>query len=377
MKYCLECDQFRDVTIATHHLRNLDEKYHFFYDESNNIRVFRITQDGFNYEEEDDFVLGGIVYKKDNNFSFDDFVLSLRLQKSVREIKRHNIAKGNSFLECMKSRKLEIFLKGLLDNDIYIHFFICDCLYFSILDIIEDIWSNRSDPLMYLFVNPNYLRSIFYKYFRKDINNTHKILFKYQYPDMDKKSTNAFCNEFITWINTLSDKTIADSYFLNMIKSLFQDSQNKELILCKNNSDKLIEDFTNFYLEKIYKYHNSDHVFDIETEIMQQYSSIELKLYGKILNNYEFIDSKNNIRIQISDVVAGIICKLTGYVKSHDRSHILVDLNGLNEQQKKNIKLLNTLILKSDKESDGFFQYIISLHDLDKLRWFFNLQINT
>ena len=132
----------------------------------------------------------------------------------------------------------------------------------------------------------------------------------------------------------------------------------KELTLSTINSDKLIEKFTNFYLEKIYKYNNSEHTFDIETEIMQEYSSIELELYGKTLNNYKFIDSRNDIRIQISDVIAGIICKLTGYIKSNDRSHILYDLSRLNEQQKKNIKLLNMLILKSDKESDGFFQYV-------------------
>lgn len=367
MKYCLECDQFRDYAITVHHLRNLDEKYQFFYDESNNIRVFRITQDGFNYEEDDDFVLGGIVYKKDVNPSFDNFVSSLRLQNSVREIKRHNIAKGNSFLECMKARRLETFLTGLLDKDIYIHFFICDLLYFSTLDIIEDIWINSSGSLLYHSINQNFnirdfdlgtVKAVFYKYLKDDIQNVHKIFLEYQYPNLDRENIEEFCDKFITWIGTLSATSLDDFYLLNIIKSLFYYSMDKELTLSTINSDKLIEKFTNFYLEKIYKYNNSEHTFDIETEIMQEYSSIELELYGKTLNNYKFIDSRNDIRIQISDVIAGIICKLTGYIKSNDRSHILYDLSRLNEQQKKNIKLLNMLILKSDKESDGFFQYV-------------------
>ncbi|WP_215018413.1 hypothetical protein [Bacillus sp. ISL-75] len=40
---------------------NFDEKYHFFYDETNNVRKYSIKNGELSYDKSADFVLGGVV----------------------------------------------------------------------------------------------------------------------------------------------------------------------------------------------------------------------------------------------------------------------------------------------------------------------------
>ena len=42
-------------------VRRADDKFAFFYDETNNIRKFLLTDAGTNVEEHKNFVLGGVV----------------------------------------------------------------------------------------------------------------------------------------------------------------------------------------------------------------------------------------------------------------------------------------------------------------------------
>lgn len=64
-----------------------DEKYIFYYDETNNIRKLHLTEDGSNAEFKN-FVLGGIVHHADKSLGdTDSLIKSLVLQKSAKEIK--------------------------------------------------------------------------------------------------------------------------------------------------------------------------------------------------------------------------------------------------------------------------------------------------
>ena len=47
---------------------NLYAKYHFFYDETNNIRKFYLKDNKFNSDCLDNFVLGGIVFEGEQYF---------------------------------------------------------------------------------------------------------------------------------------------------------------------------------------------------------------------------------------------------------------------------------------------------------------------
>ena len=110
---------------------DFDSYFTFYYDETNNIRKFHVREKegniDFNYSFNSNFVLGGLVYEgtqPDIKPLFD----RLNLQKNITDVKLNHIAKGE-FLDCLKSEKLNIFLKCLLDNDLYINYSSINILY--------------------------------------------------------------------------------------------------------------------------------------------------------------------------------------------------------------------------------------------------------
>ncbi len=65
----------------------MDNEYTFFYDETNNSRLFRITETDFNVSKDEDFVLGGLVYEgKHKAFDMEKLLQSLRLQPTMKEV---------------------------------------------------------------------------------------------------------------------------------------------------------------------------------------------------------------------------------------------------------------------------------------------------
>ena len=113
MKFDLTKD--RALIISVMQLENMDNIYIFYYDETNNIRKLRLKENGtFNIQANQinqNFVLAGIVCEE-NKYSLEVQSLKndLYLDKNNNEIKFKHIAKGN-FIECLNSKKLNIFLK--------------------------------------------------------------------------------------------------------------------------------------------------------------------------------------------------------------------------------------------------------------------------
>ena len=97
MSASIDFSEIREMTIAFSGLSHMDNEYTFFYDETNNSRLFRITETDFNASKDEDFVLGGLVYEgKHKAFDIEKLLQSLRLQPTMKEVKRKHIAPGNS-----------------------------------------------------------------------------------------------------------------------------------------------------------------------------------------------------------------------------------------------------------------------------------------
>src|SRR5690554_1039745 len=125
---------------------NESDFYAFYYDESGNTRKFYIQPDKNNFNVDRDpnqkarynFSLGGIAHKgKSASADPTELILNLKLQKTAKELKLDQIARGN-FSEILKSSKLEIVLKWILDSDCYIHYFNLNMVYWAFIDIVDD-----------------------------------------------------------------------------------------------------------------------------------------------------------------------------------------------------------------------------------------------
>ena len=60
MSFPQDVSLFRDQVIQMNDLQNVDVKYTFFYDETNNPKKFRITTEGFNVNENEFLFLEGL-----------------------------------------------------------------------------------------------------------------------------------------------------------------------------------------------------------------------------------------------------------------------------------------------------------------------------
>lgn len=115
-----------------------------------------------------------------------------------------------------------------------------------------------------------------------------------------------------------------------------------------------------FFLRSVYVFRNASHTFDRETNIEKVLQSVDVR-DGQRRIDYQFVDSKDNVCVQLSDVVAGLIGKHYSYVQSHSIATLNARKAGFSELQKLNLSLLRELIDRTDAVSDGFCHSIIPL----------------
>ena len=116
------------------------------------------------------------------------------------------------------------------------------------------------------------------------------------------------------------------------------------------------------YLHIPMKYPQLKHFFDEETQIKNilQDDSISFR---NIANHIFFKESKSDIRIQISDVVAGLLGKYFTFISNTTIDELKKILLQLTYIQKENLSILRDLLQRSDSFSLHLSLRIDSLHN--------------
>ncbi|MBY0533881.1 MAG: DUF3800 domain-containing protein [Rickettsiaceae bacterium] len=154
-----------------------------------------------------------------------------------------------------------------------------------------------------------------------------------------------------------------------MLKGLLEGAMKvKSVLLFKNEEPNiLIENFSSFYIQKICLFKNSSHILDSESIIENIFAKIVFYDKGKIIKNYQFVDSKNEICIQISDVIIGILGKCFTFLNLTKIQDIIVVLSNLSTVQQKNLSTLKMLINRSIAKNTTFAHYLLSAEDKEKV----------
>lgn len=327
-----------------------DEKYIFYYDETNNIRKLHLTEDGSNAEFKN-FVLGGIVHHADKSLGdTDSLIKSLVLQKSAKEIKFNQLATGE-FLGILNSQKIRTLLKWLIDNEIYIHYTNFNILYWSIVDIIDSLWSD-SHLRQYMRYQAEIKNELF-RLCNLELDTVIKIFKKYNYPNIQRNQGFNFLVDLSKHFKLISPQPISDITEL-VIDMLRHGANIEELdFLVDNENDILIESFKDQYLRPIYMYPNSVHIFDEEDTVQKELQFFKVKYKDQFVD-YKFIKSINCIGIQLSDAICGLLGSYFNFLEEHSMKELLKHKNTLNPRQVETLELLKKLIEKSDKLSNGF-----------------------
>lgn len=339
----------------------LEKNYKFFYDETNNYRVFHIKDGDFNESPTKYFVLGGVCYENQTRPAFSKIESSLRLQPNMTEIKARHIFRKKQFVERLKEKKLNVILKWLEEENCFLHMVAVDHLE-VIVNIIAGMCvhgeENDGDRIL--------LRETLYRSAKRSMKSFGKILAKYDFPNVNEKRWGLFCGELICFLTIagLRERSV-DAIDKLGNKILFEYPigilKNAKTYQLKNDlGDKIIENYGMYYLCKPLTFINSSHVYDLEPEIREKMKAETIYVEGKVLKNYSFMDSKDNRMIQISDVVVSLLASFLKYVNSFEvgrkTAESVQKINTTIKEplERENFCLLMKLLRRSEEENECF-----------------------
>lgn len=345
-------------------------KYVFYYDESNNCRKFWVddSKKQFNTDYTADFVLAGVVRKEMDKVaaSLEAFRKLLKLQGNVDEIKFKKLYSKGDFLQCVKEKRLFETLSWIDKSPFYIHYTNVNNLFYTLVEIFDSIV--KPDEISEFGYDYYKMKSVFYYMFKGKADKLQSLMFKYKYPNIQREDVEAFCNDLLCLLGSRREMKEEQKFLAGM---LARASKRDELIFLHDNDDYIMqENYAEFYTDPIRKYQTSLHIFDEETTV-QDIVAKQISMGENMADNFRFVDSKTDIFVQLSDVVAGIFGKLFKYINSTSANQRRKDIEGLSRIQVDNILLIDKLRVTADQENPGFLCTIGPMDGIGILNGFF------
>ena len=348
----IDCTLCRRGSILLNGLdpQKMDKSYTMYFDESGNTRCFWIKDGNYNVDPFTHFVLGGIV--ANTPVSFEYAKNRIGCNSTIKEIKTKNVCKG-SFEECLGDKKLENYIDLLIEQSWFVHFSVVELFYYGIVDIVDSIVNNDNDV--------SELKNELNRILRYDAQKSLKMMIESEYPNIKDENIKSFLSDCINIIDNYIINTGKANNLTYKLRVLFQLAENKdELTFIQDEvTGTMIKDFTHFYQRPIYMFCNSHIVFDEETYIQESVKSYKLTLDGKELDNYQFIDSKSEVMVQLSDVFVGILARYLRFINTNIN---IVDsiVEQFDEQQLASFKKLNYILRISEAENSAFWDMFTS-----------------
>lgn len=310
MKEIFDCTSLRNDTILLNGLdvKKMDSHYTMYFDESGNTRCFWIKDGKYNVDPFTHFVLGGIVAETSVDFEYAKKRIGCNV--TVQEIKSKNVYKGD-FETCLKSTMLKNFLDLIIEQKWLVHFSAVELFYYAIVDIV--------DSIMDVDVDIYQIKNELYRILRHDISMTQQIMVQYEYPNVGDNNKKDFLNSCIKVLDSYIADTGRANELTYKLRLNFQLAQEKTELLFIQDEDtgSLLQSLFHFYLRPIYMFWNSRIILDEELSIQEKLQSYCLLLDGSTLENYEFVNSKDNVMVQLSDVMMGIIARYLRFVNTN------------------------------------------------------------
>ena len=257
----------------------------------------------------------------------------------------------------MGSKRATGFLEWLSKSGLYIHYSALNNLYYSLVDIVDSLWETHPQCMMYMWDIKNAL----YDFVIEHQDAVIDIFIRHTYPDV--KDASAFCDELCSLIWEYNDDSEYNpGFFLELLRQMLKTAGKLgELIFVQDNEPFiLIQEYYLFYTERCVIFSKSNHIFDEELTVQKQMSDLELYENGIQLNNCQFVKSHENIYIQVSDLISGLLRKLFMFLDENSLTDIVSISMKLNDVQIKNFILLWVLISKSDEKSPLFIKNVNS-----------------
>lgn len=341
-----------------------NERYSFYYDETGNVRKFKLTDSGVNAEEgiSNDFILGGVLFEGDTNpCDLESLFDALKINAS--EIKFKTLAgRKSDFWAAIGKKPVHTFLTWLESSGLYVHYATLNNIYYSIVDIVDSLIVAQpqvsfSQKLVFG------LKASLYKFVVVHLDEVLPVFYKYSYPSIEKNSIKAFCYELNDLILSYNEE---DNFLLETFRQLLKTNGRRgELFFIEDNTPGLlVEEYSIIRVGRCAMYQNSMHYFDEESEAESSISKIFPALSGNSPKNYKFLDSKTEQLIQVSDVWVGLLGRLFLILDQSTPDTIESKAKSLTEKQKECIRIINALFDKSVSLNPMLIQNLNSIEML-------------
>ena len=350
-----------------HSIRNADEAYTIYFDETNNIAKLRLNGGKLNVSDSACFALGGLAMigtKQEPVLS--DLTTLFGVASSVDELKRRHLGKGD-FPAILASEKVKNFLDWLLTQNYYLHFQIVDPLYWGLVDIIDNVVMELDIPVAQKFFFSQNAKADLHRAVQYNLSATEVIFARFDYPNVTPNNSHAFYRALADMVQANNN---LDSHPQMMLQGILEMGMRFEPsgLLGGEDADTLLGSFDKFYAERIMLFKNSTIIFDNETRISERLAGPAFEEMIGEYKNYQFSDSKTNTFIQLSDLIIGIIGKYFSFLNTHEIHDVAQFLSNITAVQQHNLTNLIRLIDRSEAQCNAFYHYVISAHLSDKNR---------
>lgn len=346
----LDVDMIRQMDAELHGLPLCDKKLTFYYDETGNCGKFSLREDGINDPTalSNDFILGGIAFEGDE-CPTDAAKMIAELKLQSKELKFKNICRTHDFMTFMGSQRVNIYVNWLYNSGLYVHFATINNLYYALVDMVDSLWDAQPE-LAFSFEWVAQIKSAVYHFCKEHLDEVFPLLYQFHYPNIEREQTQNFCRVFCDLIRSHNDETTSQGFFVECFCQMLKRSgkHGSLIFLHDNESDILVQEYYSLYLGRCYTFKYASHHFDYEKVILPKMREVVLLSDGKEFLNYDFIDSKDDVLVQVSDVFVGLLAKLFSYLDSMSLDDIEKMDTDKHNQALVNLAKLNALINRAD-----------------------------
>ena len=338
---------------------NWNQPLCIYYDETNNIRRLKLSEVGLNAPADKTFAIGGIALMPGQVLSgWEDLRRIMSIQPSATEVKFKHVAQPG-YEESLKSSKLYTLLNWLVDTDVLIHYSVLDVLYWSILDIIESLMPDGRIEINEIHIE---LKNELYFAVTLKPSQFMALLHSFGYPNIQRPDVGPFLEAVLRFVVQCVpvDRNVVTAILKQTLRRAANLPDLELIFLHDNQSGELIDDFSVHFMHCICIFKHGTHVLDRETYIEKTMKKVELRDGDRLLD-YRFSDSKNEIGIQVSDVVTGLLGRHFSYLQQHSLPQLRQRMACFSNQQLQNLELIRKLIERSNSFSAALLHAVLPL----------------
>ena len=314
------------------------EGFNVYADESMNLRKVKLSQKVNKKLKYLFFVIGGVIVP-DN---VDLYKIINLYDKSEGfpsgEVKYNFFAHNENTIEkAIKHDRFYRLFDFLLKNNIYIHLNINSYWYLGLADIVDSLFVE--DDYNY-FVATEFKMAL-YEIMMLHYDEMYELLYAHNYPSISKENINSFINDLYRIVKKSADEDVreGDEIYNGIVglKTLLNQKRNKvkELVFIQDEEPLLLYDsLLPVYMQTCIAFMKNGIHFDNEFIIAEKMNEISPEIIKDL--KLDFVDSKDSIGVQISDVIAGFTARLY---------EMLVDENRLRECYNRFYRIKNNKVI--------------------------------